>query len=290
MLYNILNKIYKQHGYKAVIPFYCLLLEVENGVKLKVLAIGDVVSAEGVNHLRHELPKLKKELETDIVIVNGENSAVGNGITPQSANEIFACGADVITLGNHSLRRREIYGYLDDENNPVIRPANYHSCASGRGYCIIDKGYCTAAVINLQGIVFLDAIENPFAAIDKILDEISLLGINTILVDFHAEATSEKRAMGFYLDGRVSALFGTHTHVQTSDNQILPNGTGYITDLGMTGAINSVLGVEPECVIKKLKTALPVKFESAKGECVLEGCLFEIDGQGKTVSTQLIRR
>lgn len=263
---------------------------IENGAVLKILAIGDVVSAPGCKYLRQELPKLKKELDADIVIVNGENSAVGNGITPQSADYILDCGADVVTLGNHGLRRREIYDYLDDETKPVIRPANYHKSACGRGWCIVDKGYCQAAVINLQGIVYLEPVKNPFGVIDGIVDEIKSQGINTIIVDFHAEATSEKRAMGFYLDGRVSALFGTHTHVQTSDNQILPRGTGYITDLGMTGTYYSVLGVDPQCIIEKLKTALPVKFENNDGPCVLEGCLFEIDSNGKTVATQLIRR
>lgn len=258
---------------------------------MKILAIGDVVSSQGCEYLRQELPKLKRELKIDAVIVNGENSAVGNGITPKSADYLLDCGADVITLGNHSLRRREIYDYLDDANKPIIRPANYHKSAPGRGYFIIDKGSFQIAVINLQGIIYLDPIENPFSVIDGIIDEIKETGIKVILVDFHAEATSEKKAMGFYLDGRISALFGTHTHIQTSDNQILPQGTGYITDLGMTGTYYSVLGVDPECIIKKLKTALPVKFENNDGPCVLEGCLFEIDNEtGKTVDTALIRR
>lgn len=257
---------------------------------MKILTIGDVVSKQGCDYLRQELPKLKRELGADIVIVNGENSAVGNGILPQSANHILDSGADVITLGNHCLKRREIYDYLDGDN-PIVRPANYHSSAPGRGYMLVDKGYCRIAVINLQGIVYMDNIENPFLAIDRILDEIKEQGVKIILVDFHAEATSEKRAMGFYLDGRVSALFGTHTHIQTSDNQILPNGTGYITDLGMTGPYYSVLGVNPQCIIEKLKTGLPVKFVNDDGPCVLEGCLFEMDNKtGKTVNTALIRR
>ena len=257
---------------------------------MKILTIGDVVSQPGCDYLRKELPKLKKELSVDLVIVNGENSAVGNGIMPQSANFILDSGADVITLGNHSLRRREIYDYLD-RNNPVIRPANYHSSAPGKGYIIIDKGYCQAAVINLQGIVYLEHHDNPFTVIDKILEEIKAQGIRIIIVDFHAEATSEKKAMGFYLDGRISTLFGTHTHIQTSDNQILPNGTGYITDIGMTGTYYSVLGVDPDCIIEKLKTGMPVKFKNNDGPCIMEGCLFEIDNStGKTVSTSLIRR
>lgn len=262
-----------------------------NGVIfLNILTIGDIVSQQGCDYLRQVLPELKKELKADIVIANGENSAVGNGILPQSAAHILDSGADAVTLGNHGLRRKEIYEYLDG-NNPVIRPANYHSSAPGRGYMIIDKGSFQAAVINLQGSVFMDTVINPFSVIDKIIDEIKAQGVKIIIVDFHAEATSEKRAMGFYLDGRISALYGTHTHVQTNDNQILPNKTGYVTDIGMTGTYYSVLGVKPENVIEKLKTGLPVRFTNENGPCVLEGCLFEIDSRsGETVSTALIRR
>lgn len=260
------------------------------GVILKILAIGDIVSQQGCDYLRKELPKLKKELGADIVIANGENSAVGNGITPYSANFILDSGVDLITLGNHSLKRREIYDYLN-ENNPVIRPANYHRTAPGRGYEIIDKGYCRIAVINLQGSVFMEPVENPFHIINDIVDEIHSQGINIIIIDFHAETTSEKRAMGFFLDGKISAIFGTHTHTQTNDNQILPQGTGYITDLGMTGPYYSILGVKPECVIEKLTTNLPVRFITEDGTCVLEGCLFEIDNEtGKAINTSLIRR
>lgn len=258
---------------------------------MKILTIGDVVSSQGCEYLRQKLPALKRELGAEIVIVNGENSAVGNGILPKSAEHILDSGTDIITLGNHGLRRREIYDYLNDENHPIIRPANYHSSAPGKGYMVIDKGYCQMAVISLQGTVYMEPVENPFNMIDKIIDDIKSQGINIIIVDYHAEATSEKRAMGFYLDGRISALFGTHTHVQTSDNQILPGGTGYITDLGMTGPYYSVLGVEPECIIEKLKTNLPVKFTNSDGPCVLEGCLFEVDtNSGKTINTELIRR
>ena len=257
---------------------------------MKILTIGDVVSKQGCDYLRNHLPKLKSELGADIVIVNGENSAIGNGILPQSAEHILASGADIITLGNHALKRREIYNYLD-ENHPIIRPANYHSSAPGRGMEIIDKGYCRVAVINLQGAVYLNPIENPFDAIDRELKKAKDENADIIIVDFHAEATSEKKAMGFYIDGRASAIFGTHTHIQTNDNQILPNGTGYITDIGMTGPYYSVLGIEPECAIKKMKTGLPVKFTNPSGPCILEGCLFEIDEKtAKTINTTLIRR
>ncbi len=258
---------------------------------MKVLAIGDVVSSQGCEYLRKTLPSLKAELGADIVIVNGENSAVGNGITPKSADYILDCGADVITLGNHGLRRNEIYNYLDNETKPIIRPVNYHESAPGRGYIIVDKGRFQAAVINLQGSAFMEPINNPFSVIDGVIDGIKALGVNVIIVDFHAEATSEKKALGFYLDGRVSAVYGTHTHIQTSDNQILPNKTGYVTDIGMTGPYYSVLGVDASVVIKKFRTGLPVRFTNPDGPCVLEGCLFEIDEKtGEALGTELIRR
>ena len=203
---------------------------------------------------------------------------------------VFDAGADVITLGNHSLKRPEICDYLD-ETQYIIRPANYHPSAPGKGMVIIDKGYTKAAIINLQGIVYLDPIASPFDKADELIEKAKEEGAKTIIIDFHAEASSEKRALGFYLDGRVSAIFGTHTHVQTSDNQILPNGTGYITDLGMTGPLQSVLGVAPECAIKKLRTSLPVRFINEDGECTLEGCFFETDDKsGKTISTEIFRR
>lgn len=237
-----------------------------------------------------KLPGLKKEFSADLTIVNGENSAIGNGILPQSAKFIFDCGADVITLGNHSLRRPEIYSFLD-ENEYIIRPANYHKSAPGRGMTIIDKGYIRIAVINLQGAVYLDPIRNPFDIIDGLIEKANEENCKIIILDFHAEATSEKRAMGYYIDGKMSAVFGTHTHVQTSDNQILPNGTGYITDIGMTGPLHSVLGVSTEIAIEKLRTGLPVRFKNEDGPCVIEGCLFDIDNKtGKTVGTEIFRR
>lgn len=257
---------------------------------MKILAIGDVVSSQGCDYLRCNLPKLKKEYQADFVIVNGENSAVGNGITPKSAQHIFTSGADVITLGNHALRRPEIEDYLD-ENEFVIRPCNYHPSAPGRGSVILDKGRNRVAVINLQGAVYLDNIENPFYGIDREIKNVKADGANIIIVDFHAEASGEKKGMGFYLDGRVSAVFGTHTHIQTSDEQILPNGTGYITDIGMTGPYYSVLGVTPEIAIKKMKTNLPVKFTNPDGVCTLEGVVMEIDDKtGKTINIERFRK
>lgn len=257
---------------------------------MRIIAIGDVVASQGCDYLRAELPKLKREYNADFVIVNGENSAVGNGVTPKSAQHIFTSGADVITLGNHSLRRPEIADYLD-ENEFIIRPCNYHSSAPGRGSVILDKGKNRVAVINLQGAVYLDNIINPFDSIDREIEKVKQDGANIIIVDFHAEASGEKKGMGFYLDGRVSALFGTHTHTQTSDEQILPNGTGYITDIGMTGPYYSVLGVTPEIVIQKMKTNLPVKFTNPDGRCTMEGIVFDIDeSTGKTIKTERFRK
>lgn len=260
------------------------------GAELRILTIGDVVSSQGCDYLMKMLPQLKKEFKAELTIVNGENASVGNGLYPKTAEHIFNCGADVITLGNHGLRRPEIYDYLE-ENQYIIRPANYHPSAPGRGMTIVDKGFLSVAVINLQGAVYLEPIRNPFEAADELIEQANAAGCRIIIIDFHAEATSEKRGLGFYVDGRASALFGTHTHVQTSDNQILPNGTGYITDLGMTGPLHSVLGVDPDAAIKKMKTGLPVRFKNNDGECTIEGCLFDIDNKtGKTVHTEIFRR
>ena len=254
---------------------------------MNILAIGDVVGTNGCEFLRKNLPAFKKLKKIDVCIVNGENSAQGNGILPQSANHILDSGADLITTGNHAFRRAEIYDKFDEESFPLIRPANFYRTAPGRGYYIIDKGFIQIAVINLMGVAYLDSNENPFDCIDRVLEEVKHCRIK--LLDFHAEATGEKRAMGFYLDGRISAMFGTHTHVQTADEQILPKGTGYITDLGMTGPVQSVLGVTPALAIEKMKTNLPVRFENPDGECKMEGCIFEIDNKtGKTVSVERV--
>ncbi len=257
---------------------------------MRILTIGDIVSKQGCECLRENAFRLKRDYSADLVIANGENSAIGNGILPQSARFIFDSGVDVITLGNHALRRREISDFLE-ENEFIIRPANYHPSAPGRGMTILDKGSARVAVINLQGAVYLDNIENPFECIDRELERAKAEGAGIIIIDFHAEASSEKRAMGFYVDGRASVLFGTHTHVQTSDEQILPNGCGYITDIGMTGPYYSVLGVDPEIAITKMKTNLPVKFSNPDGPCTIEGCFFEIDDKtGKTIRTERFRR
>ncbi len=240
-----------------------------------ILCIGDVVGSIGCEFLRSHLPSYKKIHGVDLVICNGENSADGNGITPASADYLFKSGVDVITLGNHSFRRKEAYEAID--SNPyIVRPYNFPpKTTPGVGICSVDMGKNIVTVINIMGNSFMDnALDCAFEAAEKALTEAQG---NIIVVDFHAEATGEKRAMGFFLDGRVSAVFGTHTHVQTCDEQVLPKGTGYITDAGMTGVIDSVLGVKPELIIQKLKTKLPVRFDLAKGDCKLEGVMFDID-------------
>lgn len=241
---------------------------------MNILAIGDVVGSNGCNFLRSKLPALKKVKGIDLVIANGENSADGNGITPASAGHLFDSGVDVITLGNHSFRRHEIYEYLE-ENGSVIRPANFPQGAPGGGVCIHDMGRCSVAVINLMGQVYIDSVDCPFRKLDEILRSQEIPKI--CIVDFHGEATGEKRAFGYYADGRVSAIFGTHTHVQTADECVLPKGTGYISDAGMTGTIESVLGVKPELVIRKCMTKLPVRFDLEPGPCRMDCVLFEVD-------------
>jgi metallophosphoesterase (TIGR00282 family) len=240
---------------------------------IRLLFIGDVVGQPGCEFLRARLPKLKREYSVDVVIANGENSAVGNGILPFSANFLLDSGVDVITTGNHVFKRREILSYLD-ETPQVIRPANFPSGCPGKGYYLYDGGSYTLCVINLMGTAFMDALSNPFYEIDRILREVDA---DCYFVDFHAEATGEKKAMGFYLDGKVSCIVGTHTHVQTADEQILPNGTGYITDVGMTGPIHSVLGVNPQNVIERYRTNMPVRFMVEDLPCEMGGILAEID-------------
>lgn len=240
-----------------------------------VLCIGDVVGSVGCEFLRSHLPAYKKMQGVDLVICNGENSADGNGITPASAGYLFDSGVNVITLGNHSFRRKEAYETIED-NPYIVRPYNFPSGTTpGKGICRVDMGKNIVSVINIMGNAFMDANLNcAFESAEKALKEADG---NIKIVDFHAEATGEKRAMGFFLDGKVSAVFGTHTHVQTADEQVLPKGTGYITDAGMTGTVQSVLGVKSEIIVEKLKTKLPARYELAKGECKLEGVLFDID-------------
>lgn len=254
---------------------------------MNILVLGDVVSGIGCDFLRKKLPAFKKLKAIDFCIANGENSATGNGITPDSAEHLFTSGVDFITTGNHVFRRKEVYDYLD-EKEFIIRPYNLDSSVPGKGLALIDTGRYTLAVINLMGNMYSDCCDNAFRAADRALKEIGNR-TNIILVDLHAEATSEKKAMGFYLDGKVSALFGTHTHVLTADERVLPGGTGYITDIGMCGVKDSVLGVDKDIVIGKFRTGMPVRFDSADGSCMINGCIFNIDEKtGKCISAERV--
>ena len=224
---------------------------------MKLLFIGDVVGKSGCDFLAANIFKIKKEKGIDITVVNGENSAQGNGITPDSARSLFAAGVDFITTGNHVYRRKEVYELLD-ESEFIIRPCNFPDSNPGRGVALVDCGRYAIGVINLMGTMFMENLDNPFCAADKALSELENK-TNIILVDFHAEATSEKQALAYYLDGRVSAFFGTHTHVLTNDDRILPKGTGYITDVGMCGESGGRLGMDAECVVERMRTKIPYK-------------------------------
>ena len=252
---------------------------------MNLLCIGDVVGKAGCDFLRSHLPSLRKLNGIDLVIANGENSAEGNGITPESAEHLFTSGVDVITSGNHVYRRKEIYPILD-ENPRILRPLNYPPADPGQGYTIVDTVKGQVCVINLLGTVYMENPSSAFAAADALLERLPKNMIK--VVDFHAEATSEKRALAFHLDGRVSALFGTHTHVQTADEAILPHGTGYISDLGMTGPVLSVLGVDPQLAVRRFITKTPVRFANAKGDCSLSGIILDINSKGN--ETQFINR
>ena len=253
---------------------------------MKILAVGDVCGQPGLSFLEKHLKQYREEHKIDFCVVNGENANVV-GITPKQADVILKAGADVVTLGNHTWTRTELQPYLN-ERKRILRPANYGPQCPGRGINTFRTAYGEICVLNLLGRFTLDNnTDNPFVIADGYMREIRE---KIILVDFHAEGTSEKRAMGFLLDGKVSAIWGTHTHVQTSDACVLPKGTGYITDLGMTGPVDSVLGIDPEQSIGKFMGDPPMRYNSASGPCKLEGCVFEIDPDtGKCLSAEGIR-
>ena len=245
-----------------------------------------MVGNPGLDFAAKNLRRIKKEVGADFVVVNGENANVV-GITPRQADAILRAGADVITLGNHTWTRTELQPYLD-ERRKILRPANFGPQCPGRGINVYSTPFGDVCVLNLMGRFTLDAnTDNPFLVADDILDQTQA---KIVLVDMHAEATSEKRAMGFYLDGRVTAVWGTHTHVQTSDAEVLPEGTGYLTDLGMTGPANAVLGIAPEQSIGKFLGDPPRRYEAAMGAAKLEGAIFEVDSDtGRCRDVQLVR-
>ena len=239
---------------------------------INVLFIGDIVGSNGCDFAEKTVGKLRAQKKLDLVIANGENSADGNGITKASMEHIFRF-ADVITTGNHCFRRKEFTEYYDIKEN-LLRPANYPDGVVGKGVVTVDMGRYSFAVINLMGTAFMEALNNPYECIDRLLEDIDT---KNILVDFHAEATSEKKAMGFYLSGKVSAVIGTHTHVQTADEAILDGHTAYITDAGMCGAELSVLGVKKELAIEKQRTKCPVRFTESDEAPFFNGVLMQID-------------
>jgi len=240
-----------------------------------VLMVGDVVGQSGCDYLREKLPLLKRRYGVDVTVANGENSAEGNGMTPKSLSHMQDSGVDVITSGNHALRRKEAADALEKRQG-IIRPANYHPTAPGEGLFLYDDPRANLCVINLQGQVFMDPIQNPLDCIDRLLETVTT---PCVLVDFHAEATAEKLCMGHHLDGKVSAVIGTHTHVPTADAVVLPGGTGYITDVGMCGGTASVLGVKAELAIKKMRTGLPTRFEVDPHDVRISAVVLEIENQ-----------
>jgi metallophosphoesterase (TIGR00282 family) len=251
---------------------------------MRVLFIGDVVGSPGRQGLREAMPALQERHAPDLVIVNGENSAGGMGITERTANDLFAAGAGVITSGNHVYRHREAYEFLETEQR-VIRPANYPQANPGRGHTLVEAGGMRVAVINLSGGVGLRVARSPFDTVDAILDR---LDADAVVVDFHAEVTSEKVAMGWHLDGRVAAVLGTHTHVPTADGRVLPGGTAFISDVGMTGSRTSVLGVKPEQALRSLITQMPTRFETAEEDVWVMGAVVEINQQGLADSIEQV--
>lgn len=253
---------------------------------VNILAVGDVCGSAGVEILEKKLRAFKKDKHISFTVVNGENAA-NIGVSPDLAERLFDSGVDVITLGNHTWGRREIAGYLEDCRY-ILRPANYAPQVPGRGWGIFDTPFGEVCVINLIGRCNMDfGPDNPFFAVDRILSDNKTA---ITLIDFHAEATSEKQAMAFYLDGRVSALWGTHTHVQTADGAVFPMGTGFITDLGMTGPVRSVIGIRPEQSVSRFLGNPPVRYEAASGPAKIEGAVFTIDTDtGKCTGVEPVR-
>jgi len=255
---------------------------------MRALFIGDVVGKPGRQGLAATMPALREEHVPDLVIVNGENSAGGVGINQESAKELFAAGADVITLGNHTYRHREVYGYLDSEPR-IVRPANFPEGNPGRGHTIVDAAGMKVAVVNLSGSLHLLVERSPFPVADELIAELDGRA-DAIIVDFHAELTSEKVAMGWHLDGRVAAVLGTHTHVPTADARVLPGGTAHQSDVGMTGSRDSVIGVRREQAVQRFLTDMPVRFETAEENVWVMGAVVDIrdDGLAREITPVMV--
>ena len=256
---------------------------------MRILFIGDIVGGPGRRGLAKLLPRLREELEPEIVIANGENAAGGVGITERTANEIFAAGVDVITTGNHVYRHRDAYEFID-RCERLVRPANYPKGNPGRGSVIVEAAGTKVGVLNLSGELQLTVARSPFPAADAELAELRRRGAEIVFVDFHAEVTSEKVAMGWHLDGRVDVVVGTHTHVPTADARVLPGGTAFISDVGMTGARNSVLGVEIEDALGRFVTQMPARFRTAEDDVWVNAVLADVGAGGRAESIEQILR
>ena len=245
---------------------------------MKILTIGDGVGRRSIDYLSQSLRRMKASLGADFVVCNGENASEIHGLCARDAEALLDCGADLITLGNHAFGSRDIYSFLDDRSSEIIRPANYPAACPGVGYAIREASGLRLLCMNLAGTAFLDPLDNPFTVVDRILER-ERGAYDIALLDFHAEATSEKLAMGYHLDGRVQVVFGTHTHVPTADSRILPKGTGYVTDLGMTGPTNGILGTAADAVLYKMRTHMPARFTVADGPIEAQGVLFTLENK-----------
>ena len=256
---------------------------------MKILAIGDLVGYAGVRKFKNELPKIIESKDIDFVIVNGENAAEGMGMTENNFKDIISEKVDVITMGNHTWGKKDIFKFIDHPK--IIRPANYTKGVVGKGYNIYTCKNKKIAVINLRGRVDMNVLsENPFIVAKELVENLKDK-VDIIIIDFHAEATAEKIALSYYLDGKVTAIFGTHTHVQTADEEILENGTAYITDIGMTGPKHSVIGMDVAASVKRFETTLPERYKIAGGESKLNGVIFDIDDNtNKVISIERIKR
>ena len=244
---------------------------------MNILAIGDIVGEIGVKKIVKELPKLKEKYDIDFCIINGENSAGGMGITKKIFDSLINAGIDVMTMGNHTWGKKDIFSFIDDKR--IVRPANYTKGLPGNDYSIVNKNNKRIAVINLIGRTSMGILsENPFIVANDIYNKLKNQA-DIFVLDFDAEATAEKIAMGYYMDGKYTIVYGTHTHVQTADETILEKGTGYITDIGMTGPKKSVIGMDVSASLKRFETTLPEKYKLADGNCMLNGCIFEINDE-----------
>ena len=255
---------------------------------MRILALGDIVGPATVELLGKTLWNYRKENKIDFVIANGENASKGNGLDADAAKTILDYGVDVITGGNHIWQKNSLREFLDSSKN-IVRPLNFPSTSAGNGYTIVDcQGY-KILVMNVSGTIYMESLACPFDSVEKVLEK-EKGEYDISLLDIHAETTSEKYALARYFDGKINGIFGTHTHVQTADEQILPNGTGYITDLGMCGPVNSILGVKSEIIIEKLRTKMPARFEFAEGDIAFKGVIIDFDVQNDKVITKEIKR